>query len=305
MPTTQPDPIADATTELTPASALKRAEVLVEALPYIRRFQGQLLVVKLGGAAMDEGAARDTVLQDLVLLRFVGLRPVLVHGGGKEITAMAGALGLTTQFVDGLRVTDDKTMEVAKMVLTGKINPDLVGSIHRLGGRAMGLSGEDGPSILVRRLLGPGGADLGRVGEIQEVNAEPVLTIAERGMIPVVASIGLGYDGLAYNVNADTVAASLAAELHASKLLLLTDVPGVRDGQGEFQSRLTADQAIALTLDGSASDGMIPKLKAACAAARAGVTVHIVDGRQPHSILLELLTEAGVGTMIDPLVADG
>ncbi|MGA7172539.1 MAG: acetylglutamate kinase [Candidatus Dormiibacterota bacterium] len=301
MPTTQPD----ATTDRDQATALKRAEVLVEALPYIRRFQDQLVVVKLGGAAMDEGVARDTVLQDLVLLRFVGLRPVLVHGGGKEITALAGALGLTTQFVDGLRVTDDKTMEVAKMVLTGKINPDLVGAIHRLGGRAMGLSGEDGPSILVRRQLGPNGEDLGRVGEIQEVNAEPVLTITERGMIPVVASVGLGYDGLAYNVNADTVAASLAEELHANKLLLLTDVPGVKNRQGEFQSRLTVDQAEALWRDGAAADGMIPKLKAACAAARAGVTVHIVDGRQPHSILLELLTEAGVGTMIDPVPVDG
>ena len=301
MPTTQPD----ATTERDQATALKRAEVLVEALPYIRRFQDQLVVVKLGGAAMDEGVARDTVLQDLVLLRFVGLRPVLVHGGGKEITALAGALGLTTQFVDGLRVTDDKTMEVAKMVLTGKINPDLVGAIHRLGGRAMGLSGEDGPSILVRRQLGPNVEDLGRVGEIQEVNAEPVLTIAERGRIPVVASVGLGYDGLAYNVNADTVAASLALELHANKLLLLTDVPGVRNRQGEFQSRLTVEQAESLWRDGAASDGMIPKLKAACAAAQAGVTVHIVDGRQPHSILLELLTEAGVGTMIDPVAVDG
>ena len=293
------------TTEADQASALKRAEILVEALPYIRRFQDQLLVVKLGGAAMDEGTARDTVLEDLVLLRFVGMRPVLVHGGGKEITALAGALGLTTQFVEGLRVTDDKTMEVAKMVLTGKINPDLVGAIHRLGGRAMGLSGEDGPSILVRRQLGPNGEDLGRVGEIQEVNAEPVLTIAARGMIPVVASVGLGYDGLAYNVNADTVAAALARELQANKLLLLTDVPGVRDAHGEFQSRLSVDQAEALAREGAASDGMIPKLRAACTAAKAGVTVHIVDGRQPHSILLELLTEAGVGTMIDAVATDG
>ncbi|HEY6539001.1 MAG TPA: acetylglutamate kinase [Candidatus Dormibacteraeota bacterium] len=301
MPATQPD--------LEPASdhegALKRAQVLVEALPYIRRFQDQLVVVKLGGAAMDEGPARDTVLQDLVLLRFVGLRPVLVHGGGKEITALAGALGLTTQFVDGLRVTDEKTMEVAKMVLTGKINPDLVGSIHRLGGRAMGLSGEDGPCILVRRQAGPRGEDLGQVGEIQEINSEPVLALTDRGMIPVVASVGLGYDGLSYNVNADTVAAALAAELGASKLMLLTDVPGVRDLAGEFQSRLTVAQAEALAADGAASAGMIPKLKAACAAARAGVTVHVVDGRQPHSILLELLTEAGVGTMIDAVAADG
>jgi acetylglutamate kinase len=254
---------------------------------------------------MDEGLARETVLQDLVLLRFVGMRPVLVHGGGNEITAMAGALGLETQFVDGLRVTDDKTMEVARMVLTGKINPDLVVAIHRLGGRAMGLSGADGPTLLVRRQLGANGEDLGRVGEVDEVNPGPVLTIAEGGMIPVVASVGLGYDGLAYNVNADAVAAALAQELHAGKLLLLTDVPGVMDRGGAFQSRLTVEQAEALGRDGSASDGMIPKLKAACAAARSGVTVHIIDGRQPHSLLLELLTEAGVGTMIDPVVADG
>jgi len=277
----------------------------VEALPYIRRFQDQLLVVKLGGAAMEEGAARDTVLQDLVLLRFVGMRPVLVHGGGREITALAAALGLETQFIDGLRVTDDKTMEVAKMVLTGKINPDLVGAIHRLGGRAMGLSGEDGPSILVRRQVGPNGEDLGRVGEVQEVNPEPVLALSDRGMIPVVASVGLGYDGLSYNVNADAVAAALAQELHAGKLLLLTDVSGVRNHRGDLQSRLTVDLAEELCREGAATDGMIPKLKAACAAARAGVTVHIVDGRQPHSILLELLTEAGVGTMIDGVATDG
>jgi acetylglutamate kinase len=300
MPATQPD----STFALDQANALKRAQVLVEALPYIRRFQNLLVVVKLGGAAMEEGSARDTVLQDLVLLRFVGLKPVLVHGGGKEITAMASALGLSTQFVDGLRVTDERTMEVAKMVLTGKINPDLVGAINRLGGKAMGLSGEDGPCILVHPQAGPNGEDLGRVGEIQEVNSEPVLALTDRGMIPVVASVGLGYDGLSYNVNADTVAAALAAELGASKLLLLTDVPGVRDRQGQFQSRLTVDQAEVLDRDGAAADGMIPKLKAACRAARAGVTVHIVDGRQPHSILLELLTEAGVGTMIEPVPND-
>jgi acetylglutamate kinase len=300
MPATQPD----STFALDQANALKRAQVLVEALPYIRRFQDLLVVVKLGGAAMEEGSARDTVLQDLVLLRFVGLKPVLVHGGGKEITAMASALGLSTQFVDGLRVTDERTMEVAKMVLTGKINPDLVGAINRLGGKAMGLSGEDGPCILVHPQAGPNGEDLGRVGEIQEVNSEPVLALTDRGMIPVVASVGLGYDGLSYNVNADTVAAALAAELGASKLLLLTDVPGVRDRQGQFQSRLTVDQAEVLERDGAAADGMIPKLKAACRAARAGVTVHIVDGRQPHSILLELLTEAGVGTMIEPVPND-
>ncbi len=297
MPTTPPDPT------LAAVSPALRARILVEALPYIRRFHGQLLVVKLGGAAMDDSQARDTVLQDLVLLRFVGLRPVLVHGGGKEITAMAGALGLETRFVGGLRVTDERTMEVAKMVLTGKITPELVTAIHRLGGRATGLSGEDGPTLLVRRQLGPDGEDLGLVGAVEEVNPEPVLALTERGVIPVVASVGLGYDGLSYNVNADTVAAALAAELKAAKLLILTDVVGVQGPQGELLSEVTLGQAEQLLADGTAREGMIPKLKAACDAARAGVTVHIIDGREPHSILLELLTESGVGTMIDPAPA--
>ncbi len=297
MPTTQP--------ELTPVIPDSlRAQVLVEALPYIQRFHGRTLVVKVGGAAMEEAAARDAVLQDLVLLRFVGLRPVLVHGGGREITALSDRLGLDTQFVAGLRVTDEPTMEVAKMVLTGKITPDLVAAIHRLGGRAMGLSGEDGPTILVRRQLGPRGEDLGLVGEVQEVNADPLLGILERGMIPVVASIGLGYDGRSYNVNADWVAAALAEELGAAKLLLLTDVEGVRDREGRLLSRLPVGEAEELLRDGTASSGMIPKLQAGCRAARAGVAVHIIDGREPHSILLELLTEAGVGTMIDPPEGD-
>jgi acetylglutamate kinase len=293
MPTTQPELTPDIPDSL-------RAQVLVEALPYIQRFHARTLVVKLGGAAMEEPAARDAVLQDLVLLRFVGLRPVLVHGGGREITALSDRLGLDTQFVAGLRVTDEPTMEVAKMVLTGKITPDLVAAIHRLGGRAMGLSGEDGPTILVRRQMGPQGEDLGLVGEVQEVNADPLLGILERGMIPVVASIGLGYDGRSYNVNADWVAAALAEELGAAKLLLLTDVEGVRDRDGRLLSRLPVGAAEQLLADGTASSGMIPKLQAACSAARAGVAVHIIDGREPHSILLELLTEAGVGTMIDP-----
>lgn len=297
MLTTPPD-LSQAV--VTPAL---RAQTLVEALPYIRRFHGQLVVVKLGGSAMDDSEARDTVLQDLILLRFVGLLPVLVHGGGREITAMAGALGLETRFVSGLRVTDERTMEVAKMVLTGKITPELVTSIHRLGGRAMGLSGEDGPTLLVRRQSGPHGEDLGLVGTVAEVNPEPVLSLTQKGMIPVLASVGLGYDGLSYNVNADTVAAALATELKAAKLLLLTDVAGVRDAKGELISRLSLEEAEQLISEGVATEGMIPKLSAACTAARAGVAVHIIDGREPHSILLELLSESGVGTMIEPQVA--
>ncbi|MHB1639939.1 MAG: acetylglutamate kinase [Candidatus Dormibacteria bacterium] len=293
MPTIPPDP----TSLVSPAL---RAKVLVEALPYIRRFHGQLLVVKLGGSAMEDPAEREAVLQDLVLLRFVGMRPVLVHGGGREITAMAAALGLDTRFVSGLRVTDERTMEVAKMVLTGKISPELVTTIHRLGGRAMGLSGEDGPTLLVKQQLGPQGEDLGLVGEVVEVNPEPVLALTERGLIPVVASIGLGYDGRSYNVNADTVAAALAVALEAAKLIMLTDVVGVQGPKGELLSRLSVAEAEALLADGTAREGMIPKLGAACRAARAGVAVHVIDGREAHSVLLELLTESGVGTMIDP-----
>ncbi|MDA8331013.1 MAG: acetylglutamate kinase [Candidatus Dormibacteraeota bacterium] len=298
MPTIQPD----RTDLVDPAT---RAQILVEALPYIQRFHGQLLVVKLGGAAMEEEARRDSVLQDLVLLRFVGIRPVLVHGGGREITSLAGALGLDTRFVDGLRVTDQRMMEVAKMVLTGKISPELVSAIHRLGGRAMGLSGEDGPTLLVQRHQGPNGEDLGLVGEVAEVNPEPVLALTERGIIPVLASVGLGYDGQSYNVNADTVAGALAPALGAAKLMILTDVAGVQAADGHLLSELTLEQAQGILDDGTAQAGMIPKLRAALVAARLGVAVHIIDGREPHSILLELLTESGIGTMIDPGGGDG
>jgi acetylglutamate kinase len=293
MPTTQPDPTA----QIDPAT---RARILVEALPYIQRFHGQLLVVKLGGAAMDDPAGRASVLQDLVLLRFVGIRPVLVHGGGREITSLAKALGLDTRFVDGLRVTDQRTMEVAKMVLTGKISPELVTTIHRLGGRAVGLSGEDGPTLLVQRRPGPNGEDLGLVGEVAEVNPEPVLALTERGIIPVVASVGLGYDGQSYNVNADTVAGALALALGAGKLVMMTDVAGVKGADGQLLSELSPEQAEGILEDGIAQGGMIPKLRAALTAARGGVAVHIIDGRAPHSILLELLTESGIGTMISP-----
>jgi acetylglutamate kinase len=214
---------------------VRRAQTLIEALPYIRRFSGHTLVIKLGGAAAA-AVDLDTVLQDVVLLRFVGMRPVLVHGGGPEITAWQQRMGMTPRFVDGLRVTDAATMEVVKMVLTGKVGPDLVARIHRLGGNAIGLSGEDGPTLLVRPAKNGGGEDLGLVGEVDHVNTEPVVSILDQGRIPVVASIGLGYDGEAYNVNADAVAAELAVALDATKLILLTDVDGVHDRDGNLLS---------------------------------------------------------------------
>ena len=275
---------------------LQRASVLIEALPYIRRFSGHTMVIKLGGAAAA-GADVDSVLQDIVLLRFVGMRPVLVHGGGPEISSWQERIGITPRFVDGLRVTDADTMEVVKMVLTGKVGPDLVSRIHRLGGSAIGLSGEDGPTLLVRPAEHPSGADLGMVGEVDHVNVEPLVSILEQGRVPVVASIGLGYDGEAYNVNADTVAAEVAVALGASKLILLTDVDGVHGRDGSLLGELDRAGATALVDDGVITGGMIPKVSAALRALDGVEAAHIIDGRVPHALLLELLTASGVGTM--------
>jgi acetylglutamate kinase len=275
---------------------IRRAEVLIEALPYIKRFSGQIMVIKLGGAGAL-GDDVDSMLQDVVLLRFVGLRPVLVHGGGQEISAWQERVGIEPRFVNGLRVTDAPTMEIAKMVLTGKVGPDLVARIHRLGAGAIGMSGEDGPTLLVRPRAAESGQELGFVGDVDQVNSEPIAAILEQGRIPVVASIGLGFDGQAYNVNADTVAAELAVALHASKLILLTDVDGVRDAGGTLISELDGTRARELIGSGVITAGMIPKVQAALRAVDGGCAAHIIDGRVAHSLLLELLTERGVGTM--------
>jgi acetylglutamate kinase len=273
-------------------TAAERAKVLVEALPYIKRFHGQIVVVKVGGNAIER--AKEETLLDIVLLRYVGMQPVLVHGGGPEITAMSERLGLKASFKDGLRVTDAATMEVVKMVLTGKVGPDIVATINRLGGQAVGMSGEDGPSIITEPLEG----DLGFVGRVIQVNPEPIQALLQRGYIPVIASIGLGYDGQAYNINADTVAAELAVALKAAKLILLTDVPGVQDGEGKVLAELKRPDAERLIKGGSATGGMIPKLQAALRALEVVPFAHIIDGRTPHSLLLELFTEAGIGTMV-------
>jgi acetylglutamate kinase len=280
----------------------RRAHTLIEALPYIRRFSGHTMVIKLGGAAAASGDI-DAVLQDIVLLRFVGMRPVLVHGGGPEISSWQERIGMTPRFVNGLRVTDAATMEVVKMVLTGKVGPDLVSRIHRLGGSAIGLSGEDGPTLLVRPAQHDSGEDLGLVGDVDHVNVEPVLSILDQGRIPVVASIGLGYDGEAYNVNADSVAAELAVALRATKLILLTNVDGVHDRDGALLSELDRAHATTLIADGVINGGMIPKVSAALRALDGADAAHIIDGRVPHALLLELLTAEGVGTMFAAGVA--
>jgi acetylglutamate kinase len=283
---------------------IRRAEVLIEALPYIKRFSGDVLVIKLGGAVDASENGANSVLQDIVLLRFVGMRPVLVHGGGAEISAWQQRVGLEPRFVDGLRVTDAPTMEIAKMVLTGKVGPAIVSRINQLGGSAIGLSGEDGPTLLVRPRSADGGAELGFVGDVDQVNSEPISSILDQGRIPVVASIGLGYDGQAYNVNADSVAAELAVALKATKLILLTDVEGVRDATGMLISEVDSLMARRLISDGVVVGGMIPKVRAAIRAAEDGCAAHVIDGRVPHSLLLELLTESGVGTMFTSVVTD-
>ena len=270
----------------------ERAKVLVEALPYIKRFHGQTVVIKLGGNAIEH--ARDETLLDVVLLRYVGMQPVLVHGGGPEITAMSERLGLKATFKKGLRVTDEKTMEVVKMVLTGKVSPDLVAAIHRLGGQAVGLSGEDGPTIIAEPL----DESMGFVGRVTQVNKEPITALLSRGYIPVIASIGLGYDGHAYNINADTVAAEIAVALNAAKLILLTDVAGVHGFDGNVIAVMSREDARNRIEQGEVTGGMIPKLQA-CLRALDGVPLaHIVDGRTKHALLLELFTEAGIGTMV-------
>ena len=274
-----------------------RAQVLIEALPYIRKFSGHVMVIKLGGSVDAADADVDAVLRDVVLLRFVGMKPVLVHGGGAEITEWQQRLGLEPRFVNGLRVTDAPTMEIVKMVLTGKVGPDIVARINRLGAGAIGMSGEDGPTLLVRPRPPEGGADLGYVGDVETVNPEPLQAILGQGRIPVMASIGLGYDGQTYNVNADSVAGELAVALSATKLILLTDVEGVRDGSGQLRTELDVAAAQRLVEDGIVRGGMIPKVRAASRAVSAGADAHIIDGRVPHSLLLELLTERGVGTM--------
>jgi acetylglutamate kinase len=272
----------------------ERAKVLVEALPYIKRFHGQVVVIKVGGNAIDH--ARDETLLDVVLLRYVGMQPVLVHGGGPEITAMSERLGLKAEFKDGLRITDEKTIEVVKMVLTGKIGPDLVATIHRLGGQAVGMSGEDGPTIIAE----PFDETMGFVGRVTQVNKEPITALLARGYIPVIASIGLGYDGHAYNINADTVAAEIAVALNAAKVILLTDVPGVLGVGGDVVPVLSRDDARQRIEKGEVTGGMIPKVQA-CLRALDGVPLaHIVDGRTKHALLLELFTEAGIGTMVTP-----
>ncbi|MFA9200760.1 MAG: acetylglutamate kinase [Cypionkella sp.] len=295
--------------EATPARAPnEKAEVLIEALPYLQRYAGRTFVVKYGGHAMgDPDAARDFA-QDVVLLQAVGINPVVVHGGGPQIGAMLRKLGVESTFVDGLRVTDKATAEVAEMVLSGAINKELVGWIAQAGGKALGISGKDGGMVtaakVARAVKDPESRieqaiDLGFVGEPARVDTTLIDTAVAAGMIPVVAPIGAGEDGHTYNINADTMAGALAAALDAARLFLLTDVPGVLGKDGALLADLTPASVAALQADGTISGGMIPKLETCVHAVEAGCEAAVVlDGRVPHAMLLEFFTARGAGTLI-------
>jgi acetylglutamate kinase len=274
---------------------------LLEALPYIREFHGRTVVIKYGGAAMNDPALREDFARDVVLLKYVGMNPIVVHGGGPEITAYMERLDLPVEFVGGLRVSDEATVEIAKMVLVGKVNKDIVQRINRHGQPGVGLSGDDGQLFRVARMEGPGGEDIGLVGRIERVNAGVIEHIAE-DYIPVIASVGADRDGRSHNVNADEAAAAVARAVGAYKIMFLTDVPGWLSDPSDPSSVIseTGADEVEAALDGVAG-GMRPKLQACLDAIHGGVSyAHIVDGRVPHSLLLELFTDAGQGTKIRP-----
>ncbi len=284
----------------------------MEALPYIRKFRGRIFVIKYGGSAMVDESLRESFARDVLLLKFVGINPVIVHGGGKHINEMLKKLGITAEFVGGIRKTTEEVMHVVEMVLSGDINKDIVALINKHSGGdiyAVGLSGRDGRLLVARKIDGnyfrkklgiePPSADIGMVGEIERVNTELLLALMSRNYIPVIAPIGVGKEGEAYNINADIAAAAVAKALKAEKLIYLTDTEGVKDKNGKLIKKLKDDEIDRLIADGTIAGGMIPKVRSAVEALRSGVRkVHIIDGRLPHSILLEIFTDEGVGTEI-------
>ncbi|TEB07998.1 Acetylglutamate kinase [Pelotomaculum schinkii] len=292
-------------------TAQDRAKILVEALPYIKKFYGKTIVVKYGGHAMLSQDLKEAVFTDMVLMKYVGMHPVIVHGGGPDITAMLQRIGKRSHFVGGLRVTDRETMEIAEMVLIGKINKEIVAQINRIGGRAVGLSGQDDglfEAVKKYRIVRtPEGAeelaDIGFVGDISKVNPEIVTAIIERGCIPVVSPVAVGAGGESYNINADHAAGRLAAALGSDKLIILTDVEGImadRSDPSSLISSIRADEIALLIEKGVIDGGMIPKVECCLDALASGVqTTHILDGRVPHSILLEVFTDKGIGTMVE------
>ena len=286
------------------ATAEIKAQVLAEALPYIRRFHGKTIVIKYGGNAMTDPALQAGFAHDVVLLKLVGMDPVVVHGGGPQIEQMLKKLDIKSSFVQGMRVTDDATLDVVEMVL-GALNKDIVTLINQAGGKAVGLTGQDGGFIRAKKMLiedkdKPGQMlDIGQVGEISSIDPAVIDTLEAGGFIPVVAPIGVGKDGTSFNINADLVAGKIAEVLKAEKLVLLTNTPGVLDSKGKLLTGLTPKLIDELVADGTLSGGMLPKISSAVEAAKSGVkSVHIIDGRIEHALLLEILTDEGIGTLI-------
>jgi acetylglutamate kinase len=293
------------TTEQAKVPPAVQASILAEALPYLRRFHGKTIVVKYGGNAMTDLKHQQQFAHDVVMLKLVGLDPVVVHGGGPQIEQRLKQLGIKSEFVQGMRVTDAATMDVVEMVLGGTVNKDIVTLINQAGGKAVGLTGQDGGFIRAKKLMMPDRdrpnefIDLGQVGDIESIDPSVIDTLEAGGFIPVVAPIGVGKDGESYNINADVVAGKLAEILKAEKLVLLTNTPGVLDREGKLLTNITPRDIDAMVEDGTLSGGMLPKIASALDAARSGVHgVHIIDGRVEHALLLEILTDQGVGTLI-------
>ena len=284
-------------------AAANTAKVLSEALPYIRRYVGKTLVIKYGGNAMESDELKEGFARDIVLMKAVGINPVVVHGGGPQINDMLNKVGKEGTFVQGMRVTDGETMDIVEMVLGGHVNKDIVSLLNQNGGKAVGITGRDSHFIKAKKLFintpERNGVDIGQVGVVESIDCSLIKGMVERGYIPVVAPIGVGRQGEAFNINADLVAGKLAEELNAEKLVMMTNITGVMDKEGNLLTNLTPRRIDDLVADGTLYGGMLPKISSALDAARGGVeSVHIIDGRVKHALLLEILTAAGVGTMI-------
>lgn len=293
---------------LSKDQALNIARVLSEALPYIQRFTGRTIVVKYGGNAMVDEELKNSFARDIVMMKLVGINPVIVHGGGPQIGDLLTKIGKESQFIEGMRVTDSETMDVVQMVLGGLVNKDIVNLINQNGGQAVGLTGKDGNLIHAKKLkvarsspemTAPEIIDIGHVGEVDRVDTEIVDMLVHGNFIPVIAPIGVGDDGCSYNINADLVAGKIAEVLKAEKLMLLTNIAGLQDKEGNVLTGLNVAQVDGLIADGTIYGGMLPKIKCAIDAVRGGVTsAHIIDGRVPHAVMLEIFTDTGVGTLI-------
>ena len=291
--------------DLTHITPRDQAEILAQALPYIRKFHGKTIVIKYGGNAMTDDRLKSSFAHDVVLLKLVGLNPVVVHGGGPQIEQLLAKVGKKGEFVQGMRVTDEETMDIVEMVLAGQVNKEIVELINQAGGKGVGLTGQDGGLVRARKMMlesrdSPGvRIDIGQVGEIEKIDPSIIQTLTGNGFIPVIAPIGSGAAGETYNINADVVAGKVAEVLKAEKLVMMTNTVGVLDKNGNLLTGLTAKQIDALFEDGTLSGGMLPKISSALDAAKGGVnSVHIIDGRVDHALLLEIMTDQGVGTMI-------